>query len=52
MLGRRVATLVDAIQPPGGYALVFDAAGLPSGSYFLSLRADQRARTRRLLLVR
>jgi hypothetical protein len=52
MLGRRVATLVDTIQAPGDYALVFNASGLPSGSYVLSLRADERARTRRLLLVR
>lgn len=52
LLGRRVATLVDAIQAPGDYSLVLDAAGLPSGSYFLNLRADSRTRTRRLILVR
>ncbi|MBC8041830.1 MAG: T9SS type A sorting domain-containing protein, partial [Rhizobacter sp.] len=39
VLGREVATLVDAEQAVGSYRVSFNAAGLSSGVYFYRLRA-------------
>ena len=55
--GRMVARLVDAEQPAGPYAVVWnglDAAGrqLPSGIYFYSLRAGKMSTTRKMILLR
>jgi hypothetical protein len=52
ILGREVATLVDTYQPPGEYALNFDARALPSGVYFCRLGAGRLQDTRRLIILR
>lgn len=39
VLGREVATLVDAEQSPGRHQVMFDAANLTSGVYFCRLQA-------------
>jgi len=52
LLGREVATLVDAEQSPGRYQVMFDARTLPSGVYFYQLRAGHFVDTKKLLLVK
>lgn len=50
--GRRVAALVDAVQPAGAHAARFDAAGLASGVYVYRLQTSVGVRTERMLHVR
>ncbi|MEO1478864.1 MAG: T9SS type A sorting domain-containing protein, partial [Bacteroidota bacterium] len=52
LLGRRVATLVDAPQTPGRYAVSFDAAGLASGAYVVRLQAGDGVSVIRLTVAR
>jgi hypothetical protein len=52
MLGREVATLVDAQLAPGSYAVSFAGHGLASGTYFYTLTAGSYRETRRMMLVR
>ncbi len=39
-LGREVTTLVNTKQTPGKYSVQFNATGLPSGIYFISIRVE------------
>ncbi len=39
LIGREVAVLVEGLQAPGQYQVMFDAAGLASGVYFARLEA-------------
>lgn len=52
VLGQIVATLVDEEKSFGTYRLEFDGQELPSGVYFLTMRAGRFQETRKLLLVR
>ena len=52
VLGREVATLVNEERRPGGYAVTWDASGLPSGMYFYRLQTGSFAETKRLVLIR
>jgi hypothetical protein len=52
VLGRVVATLVDAEKHVGTYTVRWDASGLPSGVYFLQLKAGEFVQTRKLLLAK
>lgn len=52
VLGRRVATVVDAVQPAGTHAAPFDAGFLPSGPYFYRLEAGRHTATRTMVLVK
>ena len=57
VLGRRVATLVDARMDAGRHGLTWsgrDAAGRPgaAGLYFLRVRAGAEERTRKILMMR
>lgn len=52
LLGRRVATLVDREQPAGRYAVTLDGARLPSGTYFVRLRAGTQVQSQRIAVVR
>ena len=51
-LGRHVATLAHEEQPAGRKQVTFDAQRLPSGIYFVRLRADGRTLTQKLTVVR
>jgi hypothetical protein len=51
-LGRHVATLADEEQAAGRKQVTFDARRLPSGIYFVRLRADGRTATRQMTVVR
>lgn len=52
MLGRKVATLIDATQPPGQYQATFEADNLPSGVYLYRLTAGAFVETKRMLLIK
>ena len=52
MLGRRIATLVDAYRPAGHHEAIIDGRGLPSGAYFYQLVHRRRIRTGVITLLR
>jgi len=51
-LGREVATLVNARQKAGKYAVIFDGGNLPSGAYFYRLETPAFTKTLRMILTR
>ena len=51
-LGRLVAVLVDEIKTTGTYDIVFDASGLPSGTYFYKMTGERYSQTRTLVLLK
>ncbi len=56
-LGRRVRTLVEAVQPPGSHSVVWDGAGdggraSAAGIYYVVIRSDESTRTRPVVLLR
>ncbi len=51
-LGQEVQILTDEVLEPGTHSMKFDAANLPSGTYFYQLRADNRILMNSMLLVK
>lgn len=49
-LGQKIRTLVDEQQGAGSYAVDFQAANLPSGTYFYTLKYGSNAVTKRMTL--
>ncbi len=52
LLGREVATLVNAVQSPGTYKVTFDASNLTSGTYLYTLTAGGTSITKKLTLIK
>lgn len=52
LLGRRVATLTDGTQPAGQHQTTLDAGQMPSGTYFVRMRAEGFRQTRQVTVVR
>jgi hypothetical protein len=52
VLGRRVATLVDEVQPAGPYTVRLDANGLASGTYFYRIETAVGQEVRRMTVIR
>jgi len=52
VLGRKVETLLAGYLPAGAYSAVWQAAGLPRGTYFGRLRAGQHVRVLEMTLLR
>lgn len=52
VLGKRVAMLVDAVQPPGYYSCEWNGDVQSSGIYFYRLNAGAFQQSRRLVLLR
>ena len=57
VVGNRIATLVDGVQNPGYHAVLWDGRDslgmrVPSGLYFLHLRAEDAGETRKVVLIR
>ena len=51
-LGQVVETLVDEEMATGSYRSVFDARGLPSGTYFYRITAGSFSETRPMILLK
>ena len=52
VLGRVVATIVNEFQRAGSYVTMWNAEGLPSGVYFLTMKAGTYVQTRKVLLLK
>ena len=53
MLGERVATLLDnAYTRPGFHHLKWNAAGYPSGMYFIKIQTPSYIDTKKALLIK
>lgn len=52
VVGRTVATLVNATQAPGVHTLAFNASHLQSGTYFYALHSPSRRTQRRMVIAR
>ncbi len=50
--GRLVTTLVDGNVSAGEYSLAYDASGLASGTYFLTLKANGNQQSKKMTLVK
>jgi hypothetical protein len=50
--GKKVSTLVNAVQPMGGHQIIFNASDLPSGLYYLQLLQNQGWATKKLMIAR
>jgi endo-1,4-beta-xylanase len=52
ILGRQVQTLVNSMQVPGQYAVIFNAQDLATGIYFYQLHAGTFTETKKLMLLK
>jgi hypothetical protein len=52
VLGQKITTLVNEVQPPGNYEVSFDGSSLTSGVYYYQIRTQEFVETRKMLLVR
>lgn len=52
ILGREVATLVNAQQQPGSYEVSWDASNFASGIYFYTLTSGNFTATKKLILLK
>lgn len=52
MIGEEIAVLVNDIQPPGKYQIVWDASDNSSGIYFCQLRVGKQRQTRKMIYLR
>lgn len=50
--GQRIVTLVSGFRTPGNYTLKWDARGMPSGVYLLSLTSGAIRKTRKIVLIK
>lgn len=51
ILGREVTTLVNEVQKPGSYSILFDASNLSSGIYFYRLQTPTNQIVKKMLLL-
>jgi len=52
VLGRRVATLADGATEAGRHTAILDAGQMPSGTYFVRMRAEGFRQARQVTVVR
>ena len=52
VLGQEVTLLSNKVVPPGEHSVNWDAAGLPSGVYFINLEAGKTVLTRTAFLIK
>jgi len=52
ILGRRVASLKDGIQPAGTYQTIWDAGDRSSGVYFYKITVNDKVETKKMLLIK
>lgn len=52
LIGQKVATLVDAVQPAGSHTVRFDGSLLTSGVYLYKMSADNKTFLRKMVLAK
>ena len=52
ILGKEVATLVNQVQNPGSYSVMFNAANLASGAYFYRIKTGSFTEIKKMMLVK
>jgi hypothetical protein len=52
VLGREIDVLVNREMKPGVYEVEWDAANVPNGIYFYTLRTSDFSDTRKMILVK
>ena len=52
LMGKEVTTLVNEINTPGNYEVLFDASGLNAGVYFCQFRAGKYISTKKMILIK
>jgi hypothetical protein len=52
ILGRKVTTLTDDLQPPGYHQVIWNAENVSSGVYFYKLQAGNYSETKKMTLVK
>ena len=52
ILGREVKALVNRVQKPGNYEIVFNAENLPSGTYFYKISAGNFSDVKKMILLK
>ena len=50
--GQLVSVLKDEYQQAGAHSITWDAAGMPSGLYFCTLKTDRFSETRKMMLIK
>jgi len=51
-MGREVGTLLDRKLAAGHHKILFNGAGLPSGTYYVSLEVEGSVQTRKMVLIK
>jgi hypothetical protein len=52
LLGLKVSTLINSLQPAGDQTVIWDGSDKPSGVYFYRLKAGDYSETRKMLLTK
>ncbi|MCK5573390.1 MAG: T9SS type A sorting domain-containing protein, partial [Bacteroidetes bacterium] len=52
LLGREVASLVDAVKEPGHYSVTWNAGRVASGVYYYRLTSDDWSQTKRMMVIK
>ncbi|QQS36142.1 MAG: T9SS type A sorting domain-containing protein [Ignavibacteriales bacterium] len=52
MLGQKIAELINEVSQQGNYKVNFDAANLPSGTYFYRIKTDKFVEVRKMMLMK
>jgi hypothetical protein len=52
VLGREIATLVDGEQSAGTHSVMFNAAGISSGTYFYRFQAGMYGETKKFTVLK
>jgi serine protease len=52
ILGRKVGTLINQVQPAGKYNLIWNASGLPSGIYFARLQSGDQVACDKMIFLK
>jgi hypothetical protein len=52
ILGKEIATLLNAPLQPGTYEITFDGSNLPGGIYFYTLRVGNFVETKKMILLK
>lgn len=53
MLGKEVKTLIDGMVKPGEHKIRFDAASIPAGTYFYTLKTgNEFSETKKMILIK